>query len=146
MLTGSLAEPWGVGELEVLEVEHGHAGSQRDGEDVDALVDTVPAHHLRTKQLAVGRLEQELEEQRGGARVVPGVPGVVVVDLAEVDARGAQLRFGHAGAARRHVERLHDGGPLGAAVGAVAAGDRVGGDPALAVGRAGKHREHGLAG
>jgi hypothetical protein len=48
----------------VLEVEYRHAGAQRDGEDVDALVDTVPAQHLRTQQLAVGRLEKGLDEPR----------------------------------------------------------------------------------
>ena len=91
-------------------------------------------------------VEEHLEEQRRGARVVGRVAVVVRVDLAVLDACRAQLRLGHAGAARGHVEHLDHGGALGAAVGAVATGDRVGGDAALPVRRAGQHRERGLAG
>ena len=59
---------------------------------------------------------------------------------------GAQLRLGQTGAARRHVEHLHDGRPLRASVRGVAAADCLGGNPALPVRRAGEHRERGLAG
>ena len=73
---------------------------------------------------------------------------LVGVDLAVVQAGRAQLGLGQAGAAGGHVEHLDHGGALGAPVAAdiLAAGDRVGGDPALPVRRAGQHRQHRLPG
>ena len=98
--------------------------------------------------LPAGRVEQHLEEQRRGARVVGGVAVLVGIDLAVVHARGGQFGLGHAGTARGHVEHLDHGGALGAPVAAdiLAAGDRVGGDPAFPVRRAGQHRQHRLPG
>ena len=73
---------------------------------------------------------------------------LVGVHLAVVHARRAQLGLGQAGAAGGHVEHLDHRRALGAPVAAdiLAAGDRAGGDPAFPVGRAGQHRQHGLAG
>ena len=107
MLTGFLRRPVGrgVGELEVLQVIDRHPGADRDREDVDALVDTVPAEHLRAQQLALGPAEQHLQEQRRGTRVVPGMTHLVGVNLAVVHACRAQLGLGQAGATGRHVEQ-----------------------------------------
>ena len=130
----------------MLEVVDRHARAQGDCQHVDPLVHAVPAEDLTAEQLAVGRGEQHLEEQRRGARVVGGVAVLVGVDLAEVDARGPQLCLGHPGATGGHVEHLDHGGPLGAPVLTLVSGDRLGRDPAAPVRRAGQHREGGFAG
>ena len=67
------AERRRVAELDLLEVVHGRAQLDRQGELADPLVDTVLADRLCSEHASVGLAEQDLHRDRLGARVVPGV-------------------------------------------------------------------------
>ena len=149
MLIGVLraAERRRVGELELGEVVDGHAGAQRRGEDVDALVDArSPPTAWAPSSRPSGRedhREVDRPRRRGSSR--RGYPGA----------------GGPRGARRRQRARRRDVGPVTAAVtpktrtiavprtgldGDVTAHDRVGGGAALTVGRAGQRDDAGRAG
>ncbi len=67
------AERRSVGELELFEVEHGHAHAHRRGEHVDALVDAVEAGCLAAEHAARLGVEHDLQMHHRRAGVVASV-------------------------------------------------------------------------
>ena len=97
---------------------------------------------LCAQDLPVLRVEEQLQAERARAGVVAGVAGRVDVDLlvAPPDPLQRPSRSGP-GHADGEVEDLADGRALRLVVDAVAAEGVVGGDAALAVGRAGQRNQ-----
>jgi hypothetical protein len=131
-----------VAQLGLFEVEDGHARLQRDRDHVDPLVDANAADGLRAEQLAGRRVEQHLERQLLGARVVTGVVGGMDVDLAERAPRAPERLLRRPGAGGDLVEDADDRRSLRAPVAdrrqRLGAEDGGGRDPPLAVGRTGQ--------
>ena len=58
------AERWRVGQVEALDIEDGHFAGNGSGKDVDALVDAVLAHDLRTEETPRSVFGEDLDPHR----------------------------------------------------------------------------------
>ncbi len=134
-----------IGELQILQIEHGEPGTLGHRQHVDALVDAILADGLGAVDLAIGG-KQQLEADRVGTGVVAGVAARVDIDLLERQPQLHQPLLVQPRARHRQIEQLADGGPLRLLVGLASPQHVVGGDAPLAVGGARQRDQHGLAG
>ena len=105
-----------VAELGLLEVVHGRAQLDRQGELADPLVHPVLPDRLRSEHAPVGLAKDDLHRDRLGARVVARVRVRVEVDLLEVGVtEPLQRLLVGAGPGDRGAEELDDRRALRAA-------------------------------
>src|SRR3954447_5334130 len=99
----------GIGEVEELELVHGHSRPDARGEDVDALGRPLAADDLPAEQATVRR-DDELDPDRTAARVVAGARAVLDQRRADLDAGLGRLALGDAGARHLVAADLRGGG------------------------------------
>ena len=141
------AELGRIAQLDLFQVVDGPAQLDGHRNGIDPLVHPVLADRLRAEETAVRLPEDDFDRQVFGARIVPRMGVRVEVDLLVIRvAEPDEHLLADAGPGGRGPEQPDDRAALGAAVTGVAAGDHIGRDAALPVGRPGQRDERPLAG
>ena len=139
------AERGRVGERDVSQLVGPQPSVHSGGEDVDALVSAFAAHGLCAIDPAGDGIEQQLDVDGLGTRVVAGMRGRVCVHDHRVDALGAQLALAEPGRRHCQVEHLGDGGGRVTSESDRVAHDVISDQAALPVGTPGQGHEGSVA-